>query len=434
MAYQIELWLGELWNVSQHWQHSLDHYRFDAWMWLAGLDKPNYLSRIGADRPSTADDGLTSDDNAPTISNARDLGSSVGEEDEEVLLELIEEEVRWNIQSEIPSLRYISSTSVSKHSFPHELPSTLSNLSTNDVKVSITGPSTPNNEGTTNANSIFNNLMTRQSRLTNIGLDNPQCHGYYFWSIFQSIYWHHILKEHAKQHGDDPNAHKMDQETVQAEFYAEYAKVPPDDPDLTDEEMEERKTLREEIKKEYKVLQEEEEVNVSGSLYDFKNYCSIGEIQVQKKQEEAMGTKVTKIPWDKWWHGMVENQRPLVNAFTVEEGKKTCIKSWTIEESSLAKSLPESMHADNANWLKIPLVVDNADRLLLTIGKIEDQCKTCSGRNIKLVVKAKSPAGDEVMESQQPWNPPIDTNAKTTKQCKAGKGAPAPAPDAKPKS
>ncbi|KIJ39769.1 hypothetical protein M422DRAFT_257363 [Sphaerobolus stellatus SS14] len=98
MAYQIELQLGELWNVSQHWQHSLDRYGFDASTWLAGPDKPDYLCRIGADRPSTADDGLPSDDDAPTISNASDSGSSVGEEDEEVLLELVEEEVRRNVR------------------------------------------------------------------------------------------------------------------------------------------------------------------------------------------------------------------------------------------------------------------------------------------------------------------------------------------------
>ncbi|KIJ39758.1 hypothetical protein M422DRAFT_257351 [Sphaerobolus stellatus SS14] len=497
---------------------------------------------------------------------------------------------------EIP---YISSTSGSEHSFSYEPPSTLSKLSTNDVKVSITGPSTPNNEGTTDTKSLKAGKKSDQARpgplsqeklqylrdkaveidkwiediarswgvstvtiTTNMGLDNPQRRGYNFWNIFQSIYWHRILEEHAKQHGDDPNAEKMDQETVQAECHAEYAKVRLDDPDLTDEEMEERKKLREAIKKEYEVLQEEdelkykegltsslmkkarkeftmrskwyaargvviggfavsidpydptsrtlnfvfvgneagrryfeeEEVNVSALLYEFENYCSIGEIQARKKQgvsvreglraalnsksndkrksaisemlrtmwKEATGTKVTKIPWDEWWRGMVENERrtvgwpvgvpwpsgpkpysaidrgkdgrALANAFTAEEGKETRIESWTPEESALAKSLPESMRADNANWLKIPLVVDDAGRPLLTIGEIEDQCKTRSGRNVKPLVKAESPAGYEVVESQQPSNPPVDTNTKTAKQRKAGKGAPAPAPDAKPKS
>ncbi|KIJ39772.1 hypothetical protein M422DRAFT_257366 [Sphaerobolus stellatus SS14] len=337
----------------------------------------------------------------------------------------------------------------------------------------------------------------------NMGLDNPQRRVLNFWNVFQSVFWRRVIDEQSALLGEDFDPEDLDAEAIQGECSAGYATLKLNDPDLTDEQLEERKAQREEIRWEYNRQQEQEEVqyregqtaalmrqarreftmrskwyaargvviggwgvsidpydptsrtlsfvfvgsdaghryfeeqevDISRLLYEFENFCSLGDMEARKRKgcniretlqanlqsksndkrklaisemmrmkwHEATGEQVTKIPWDDWCLRMIEHHqrtvgwpasvpwpsgpkpysaidrgkdgRTLAKAFTEPEGKDIRIEGWNEEEIALANAVPESQRADNMKWLKIALVVDDAGEHLLTIGDIKAQAK-----------------------------------------------------------
>ncbi|KIJ23225.1 hypothetical protein M422DRAFT_56913 [Sphaerobolus stellatus SS14] len=115
MVYQVELKLAELWNVSEHWQCTLDKFTMDRNTWMNADKSPSHLrvfeshSSRHVASATTPDEGCgdNNDDESESGQSQLESSSEISEADEEELLELLEGELhREGLEEQVTSLPF----------------------------------------------------------------------------------------------------------------------------------------------------------------------------------------------------------------------------------------------------------------------------------------------------------------------------------------
>ncbi|KIJ36006.1 hypothetical protein M422DRAFT_51223 [Sphaerobolus stellatus SS14] len=122
--------------------------------------------------------------------------------------------------------------------------------------------------------------------------------------------------------------------------------------------------------------------------------------------EDATGLQATRLRWDEWADDFIKKHHRLVgwpadvtwpsgpapygsidrgrsgkllgDALLAEEGRQIRAEPWTKEEIKLANSAPRHRLMKDPAWLCIPIIVDQDDKPLLTIGQVDEQTVACA--------------------------------------------------------